>query len=69
MHYRLRALWSDERGLTSVEYALLLATVAVVAIGAFAYLGSRMETTAENSAGVISAADESPSPPMMPSEY
>ncbi len=69
MRERLNELWTDQDGLTSVEYALLLATVAVVAIGAFAYLGSQVEGTAEDSAGVISAADETPPAPMMPTGY
>lgn len=70
MRRRLHELWTDQNGLTSVEYALLLATVAVMAIGAFAYLGSRTEGMAGNSAGVISGLDgDTVAPPMRPSGY
>jgi len=70
MRNRLRELWADEGALTSVEYALLLATIAVMTIGAFAYLGSRTEGVAGNSAGVIGGLDEdSVAPPMRPSGY
>jgi len=37
----LHSLLSDEAGLSTVEYALLLATVALVAIAAFVALGNR----------------------------
>jgi Flp pilus assembly pilin Flp len=36
----LRMLWQDEAGLTTVEYALLLALVAIAAIGAWTQLGT-----------------------------
>ncbi|MEN6304536.1 MAG: Flp family type IVb pilin [Armatimonadia bacterium] len=35
----LRILWQDEEGLTTVEYALLLALVAIAALGAWSQLG------------------------------
>jgi len=38
-------LWKDEAGLTTVEYALLLALVAIAAITAWTTLGSRVSTT------------------------
>lgn len=41
----LMRLGSDEEGLTTVEYALLLALVAVAAITAWTALGDRMSTT------------------------
>ena len=41
----LARLWNDEQGLTTVEYALLLALVAVAAIGAWTTLGDRMSAT------------------------
>ena len=40
-----RQLWKDEEGLTTVEYALLLALVAIAAITAWTTLGSRVSTT------------------------
>jgi len=38
-------LWRDEDGLTTVEYALLLALVAIAAITAWTTLGTRVSTT------------------------
>ena len=36
----LKNFWADEAGLASVEYALLLALIAVVAVTAWTTLGS-----------------------------
>ena len=41
----LKSLWRDEEGLTTVEYALLLALVAIAAITAWTTLGSRVSST------------------------
>lgn len=41
----LSSLWFDEEGLTSVEYALLLAMVAVAAIAAWTALGQQTPST------------------------
>ena len=41
----LKTLWKDEEGLTTVEYALLLALVAIAAIGAWTALGGRVNST------------------------
>jgi pilus assembly protein Flp/PilA len=38
-------LWQDEEGLTTVEYALLLALVAIAAITAWSTLGTRVSNT------------------------
>jgi pilus assembly protein Flp/PilA len=43
-----RKLWTDEEGLTTVEYALLLALVAIAAITAWSTLGSRVSSTVAN---------------------
>ncbi|MEI6500534.1 MAG: Flp family type IVb pilin [Armatimonadota bacterium] len=40
-----KMLWSDEEGLTTVEYALLLALVAIAAIAAWSTLGGRVSGT------------------------
>lgn len=40
----LRTLWADEAGLTTVEYALLLALVATAAITAWSTLGKSMSS-------------------------
>jgi Flp pilus assembly pilin Flp len=41
----LRELWKDEEALTTVEYALLLALVAIAAIAAWTLLGQRVNTS------------------------
>lgn len=41
----LRALWQDEGGVTTVEYALLLALVSIAAITAWTVLGQRVSNT------------------------
>lgn len=40
-----KTLWKDEEGLTTVEYALLLALVAIAAITAWTTLGTRVSAT------------------------
>ena len=40
-----KQLWKDEEGLTTVEYALLLALVAIAAIAAWTTLGQRTSHT------------------------
>ena len=40
----LKTLWSDEDGATMVEYALAVALIAVIAIGAFALVGGSTST-------------------------
>jgi pilus assembly protein Flp/PilA len=40
-----KMLWKDEEGLTTVEYALLLALVAIAAITAWTTLGNRVSNT------------------------
>ncbi len=49
-------LWKDEEGLTTVEYALLLALVVVAGIIAWRGLGGTVRTTVNNSADEISGA-------------
>jgi len=41
-----KMLWNDEEGLSTVEYAVLLALVAIAAIAAWTTLGPRTSTTA-----------------------
>ena len=48
----MRELWKDEAGLTTVEYALLLALVVVAGIAAWQGLGGTVQNT-------VSAADAS----------
>lgn len=49
----LARLWKDEEGLTSVEYALLLVLVVIVAITAWQTLGSNVNTKVDNVADTI----------------
>jgi pilus assembly protein Flp/PilA len=44
----------DDTGASLVEYALLLALIAVVAIGALAFLGHAVSSTLNNVANTIS---------------
>jgi len=48
----LRRFWDDEEGMTTVEYALLLVLIVVVAVTAWQTLGTTVKdkvTTATNS--------------------
>ncbi len=54
----MRELWRDEEGLTTVEYALLLALVVVAGLAAWTGLGgtvqSQVESAKDNIAGAAS---------------
>jgi pilus assembly protein Flp/PilA len=45
---RLRRLWSDEEGPTAVEYAIMLAGIAVVIIAVVFLLGGAVKDTMQN---------------------
>jgi Flp pilus assembly pilin Flp len=45
---RIRKLFGDEEGLTSVEYALLLALIVVVALATWQALGAKVNSTVSN---------------------
>jgi len=49
----LKSVWKDEEGLTTVEYALLLALVAIAAIGAWTTLGTRVSGTVNTATGSL----------------
>jgi pilus assembly protein Flp/PilA len=49
----LKSLWHDEDGLTTVEYALLLALVAIAAIAAWTTLGGKVNSTVTSASGHI----------------
>lgn len=51
----IKMLWNDEEGLTTVEYALLLALVAIAAITAWSTLGTRVSTTVTNATSSLPA--------------
>ena len=48
-----KQLWRDEDALTTVEYALLLALVAIAAITAWTTLGGRVSTTVSSATGSL----------------
>ncbi len=48
-----RSFLADECGQGLVEYALIIALVSVVAIGALSYLGGKASNTLNNSASVL----------------
>jgi pilus assembly protein Flp/PilA len=50
---RLAQLRSDERGVTSVEYGLMVALIAVVIIGAVTLLGNNLNGLFNTVAGAI----------------
>ena len=45
---RLRRFWSDEEGPTAVEYAIMLAGIAVVIIAVVFLLGGAVKDTMQN---------------------
>lgn len=47
------AFWSDESGQDLAEYALLIALIALVVIGAVTLLGGNIQTVFNNIAGAI----------------
>ena len=51
-----KMLWNDEEGLTTVEYALLLALVAIAAIAAWSTLGQRTSATVATATSSLPAA-------------
>ncbi|MEN6304915.1 MAG: Flp family type IVb pilin [Armatimonadia bacterium] len=50
-----KKLWKDEEGLTTVEYALLLALVAIAAIAAWTTLGQRTSNTVSTATSSLPA--------------
>ena len=47
----------DERGAALVEYALLVALIAVVAIGAVRYFGEKVQQSFANTADIVVSGD------------
>jgi len=52
----MRELWRDESGVTSVEYALLLALIVLAGIHGWQLLGDTVETTVVKTAQTIANA-------------
>lgn len=51
----LRTLKNNEEGLTTVEYAIVLVLIAVVAMAAWRFLGQTVSSQANSAAGAIAA--------------
>lgn len=49
----LRSLWKDEEGVTTVEYALILALVSIAAIIAWGKLGTEVSNSATTTTAAI----------------
>ncbi|MGC9319299.1 MAG: Flp family type IVb pilin [Armatimonadota bacterium] len=54
----MRELWRDEDGTSKIEYALLLALIAVVGLAAWTKLGDVVANTARASAESVACAIE-----------
>lgn len=52
----LTTLWKDEEGLTTVEYALLLALLVVAAIGVWSAFGSKVQSAVTSSSSAFDSA-------------
>ncbi len=50
---RIRGFWRDERGLSTVEYALLLTLIVMLAIGAWASFSSTVSGMVGNGVGKV----------------
>jgi Flp pilus assembly pilin Flp len=50
---RVKKMWSDEEGLTTVEYALLLALLVVAALGTWTAFGGIVRAKVDSSASSI----------------
>ncbi len=42
---RVKAFWKDEEGATATEYAVMLALIIVIALGAISALGTKVSST------------------------
>jgi len=56
MFNRIKSLWQDEEGLTTVEYALLLALLVVAALSVWTTFGSTVRTAVQSSGESITNA-------------
>lgn len=53
----VKGLWKDEDGLTTVEYALLLALLVVAAIGVWTVFGARVQESVNASTDAFGTAE------------
>jgi pilus assembly protein Flp/PilA len=51
----LRRLWNDEEAPTAVEYAVMVALIALAVIGGARLLGTNVNTTFDNAASNVPA--------------
>lgn len=52
----IKGLWKDEEGLTTVEYALLLALLVVAAIGVWTTFGGKVKGSVTGSSAAFDTA-------------
>ena len=50
---KIKAIWSDEEGLTTVEYALLMALLVVAAIAVWTTFGGKVKESVGKSTNAI----------------
>ena len=54
---RSRSLMADQRGLTTVEYIIVLGLIAVLGIGAWESFGERLEREVNDAEGAMDVVD------------
>ena len=52
----IKTLWTDEEGLTTVEYALLLALLVVAAVGVWSAFGTKLQSAVSSSSSAFDTA-------------
>jgi Flp pilus assembly pilin Flp len=50
---KIKSVWSDEEGLTTVEYALLLALLVVAAVAVWTTFGGKVQASVATSGNAI----------------
>ncbi len=60
MLQRIKELWTDEAGLTTVEYTLLLMLIAAACVTTWGQLGSAVDTQVSSVADTMSGAGSPP---------
>ncbi|HEY3396527.1 MAG TPA: Flp family type IVb pilin [Armatimonadota bacterium] len=53
MYNKIKSMWSDEEGLTTVEYALLMALLVVAAIGVWTTFGGKVKQSVAQSSNAF----------------
>ncbi len=62
MYVKMQSMLKDEKGATMVEYALMVALIAVVCIGAVTLIGTSAETKFNEVQSAITGAAPAPAP-------